>query len=162
PLEEITATVTKAQSVIATALSLLRRQLKPLLTLQERVATLQSRINALSAEVDGRVSLSQGGVDAPAMFSSRYVSQLTTSFRPGAQTGFVQGSWPGPSFIAQHGWVVILQAALSLGLALVLLRHRQELEQVEHWRFVATRPIAASLLVGVLSVVVFYERFPDI
>jgi len=57
---------------------------------------------------------------------------------------------------------VILQGVLSLVLALVFVRHRQQLEQVEHWRFVAKRPIAAGLLVGVLSVVVFYESPPDI
>ena len=37
PLEEITATVTKAQGAIDTALGLLRQQLKPLLAMQEQV-----------------------------------------------------------------------------------------------------------------------------
>src|SRR5262249_7579329 len=163
PLEEITTTVTKAQSAIANAPGLLPQQLKSSLSLQEQVGTLQTRINALTAEVDGRLSLSQGGIDAvPEMFSARYVSQLATALRAGAQTGFFQVSWPGRSFAAQYGWVAVLQAVLSLGLALVLFRHRQQLEQVEHWQFVATRPIAASLLVGIVSVAVFYERPPDI
>src|SRR5262245_47144573 len=42
PLEEITTTVTKAQSAIATALGLLRQQLKSSLSLQEQVGTLQT------------------------------------------------------------------------------------------------------------------------
>jgi hypothetical protein len=56
---------------------------------------------------------------------------------------------------------MILQGVLSLMLALVFVHYRPQLEQVEHWRFVAKRPIAAGLLVGVMSVVVFYESPPD-
>ena len=53
---------------------------------------------------------------------------------------------------------MVLQGVLSLVLALVFVRYRPQLEQVEHWRFVAKRPIAAGLLVGVLSGLVFYEQ----
>ena len=56
---------------------------------------------------------------------------------------------------------MVLQGLLSLVLALVFFRRRHQLEQVEHWRFIAKRPVAAGLLVGVLSAVVFYERPPD-
>ena len=82
PLEEITATMTKAQGAIDTALGLLRQQLKPLLAIQEQAGTLQTRINSLTAEVEGLISLSQGGVlvDAsPSMFSARYVFSIGTS-----------------------------------------------------------------------------------
>jgi small-conductance mechanosensitive channel len=164
-LEEITTTMNKAQGAIDTALGLLRQQLKPLLALQEQVGTLQTRINTLTAEVEGLLLPSQGDVlggVSPAMFSAPYFSQLAAALRTGVQTRLIQISWPGPSFVAQQGWVVVLQGVLALGLALVFLRHRHQLEQVEHWRFVAKRPIAAGLLVGVLSLAVFYERPPDI
>ena len=157
--------MTKAQGAIDTALGLLRQQLRPLLALQEQAGTLQTRINTLTAEVEGLLSLSQGGVSvraSPPMFSAPYVSQLAAALRAGVQTRLVQISWPGKSFFAQQGWIIVLQGVLSLGLAFVFFRHRHQLEQVEHWRFVAKRPIAAGLLVGVLSVVVFYERPPDI
>ena len=165
PLEEITTTVTKAQGAITTALGLLRQQLKPLLALQEQVGTLQTRTTTLTAEVQELLSLSQGGVAgdvAPAMFSARYVAQLATTLSAGVQTGLVQISWPGASFVAQEGWLMVLQGVLSVGLALVFFRHRQELEQVNEWRFIAARPLAAGFLVGVLSVVGFYGRPPDI
>jgi small-conductance mechanosensitive channel len=163
PLEEITTSVTKAQGIIDTALGLLLQQLKPLLVVQEQIGTLQLKLNALSAEVEGLLSLTQGGVlvDAsPAMFSGHYVSQLATVLREGTHTGLVQISWPEQSFFARQGWVFVLQGMLSLVLTLVLFRYRQQLAQVEHWRFVATRPVAAGLLVGILSVAVFYERPP--
>ena len=106
PLEEITATVTKAQGAIDTALGLLRQRLKPLLALQEQVGTLQTRINTLTAEVEGLISLTQGGVlvDAsPAMLSTHYVSQLAPALRDGVQTGLAQILWPGQAFFAQAG-----------------------------------------------------------
>jgi small-conductance mechanosensitive channel len=164
PLEEITATMTKAQGTIATALGLLRQQLEPLLATQEQAGTLQSRIDTLTAEIESLISLSQGGVlvdVSPPMFSARYSSQLATALRASVQTRLAQVSWPGKAFFARQGWIVALQGVLSLVLVLVLLRHRQQLEQVEHWRFVAKRPVAAGLLVGLLSAAAFYERPPD-
>jgi potassium-dependent mechanosensitive channel len=161
PLEEITTTVTKAQGAIATALGLLLQQLKPLLAMQEQAGNLQTRINTLTVEVEDLISLTQGGAlsDAsPAMFSTQYFSQLVPALREGVQTGLVQVSWPGKASFARQGWIAILQGSLSLVLALVFIRRRQQLEQVEHWRFVAKRPIAAGLLAGILSVVVFAER----
>jgi small-conductance mechanosensitive channel len=165
PPEEIATTVTKAQGVIDTALDLLLRQIKPLLVMQEQVGTLQTRIDMLIAGVEGLLSFTPGGVlmDAsPSMFSDHYVSQLATALGEGDQTRLVQIEWPEKSFFAQEGWIIILQGVLSLVLALVFTGHRQQLEQVEHWRFVAKRPIAAGLLVGILSVIVFYEHLPDI
>jgi hypothetical protein len=83
-LEEITATVTKAQGIIDTALDLLRQQLKPLLALQEQAGTLQTKINTLTAEVEGVISPSLGGVLAevsPVMYSTDYMSQLATALK---------------------------------------------------------------------------------
>jgi potassium efflux system protein len=164
PLEEITAIMPKAQEAIGTALGLLRQQIKPLLATQEQAGTLQSRIDSLTAEVEGLISLSQGGglVDvSPSMFSAQYFSQLAPALRAGVQTSLAQVSWPGKAFFARQGWIVVLQGVLSLVLVLVFFRHRQQLEQVEHWRFVAKRPVAAGLLVGILPAAAFYERPPD-
>ncbi|HEV8718764.1 MAG TPA: mechanosensitive ion channel domain-containing protein [Candidatus Binatia bacterium] len=163
PLEEITTTMTKTQGAIDTALGLLRQQLKPLLAMQEQAGILQNRINTLTAEVEGLISLAHGDVlvdTSPSMFSAQYFSQLETALRAGAQTSLAQVSWPGKSFFARRGWVVVLQGVLSLVLVFVFFRHRQQLEQTEHWRFIAKRPVAASLLVGALSGIVFYERPP--
>ena len=164
PLENITTAVTKTHGAIETALGLLRQQLSPLLAIQEHAGTLQTRINTLSAEVEGLLSLSPGGIRAdasPAMFSAQYFAQLAAALSTGVHTGLVQIAWPDKSFLARQGWLIVLQGVLSLMLALVLVRYRPQLEHVEHWRFVAKRPMAAGLLVGVMSVVVFYESPPD-
>jgi small-conductance mechanosensitive channel len=164
PLEQITTTVTRTQGAIETALGLLRQQLSPLLAIQEQAGTLQTRINTLTAEVEGLLSLSPGGILADAsaaMFSAQYFAQLAAALRTGVYTGLVQIAWPDKAFLARHGGIMVLQGVLALLLALVFVHYRPQLEHVEHWRFVAKRPIAAGLLVGVLSGVVFYESPPD-
>ena len=164
PLEHITTTVTRTKGAIETALGLLRQQLSPLLAIQEQAGTLQTRINTLTAEVEGLLSLSPGGILADAsaaMFSAQYFAQLAAALRTGVHTGLVQIAWPDKSFLARQGWLMVLQGVLALLLALVFVHYRPQLEHVEHWRFVAKRPIAAGLLVGVLSGVVFYESPPD-
>jgi potassium-dependent mechanosensitive channel len=164
PLENITTTVTRTQGAIDTALDLLRQQLRPLLAIQEQAGMLQTRINTLTAEVGGLIALSQGGTLADAsaaMFSAQYFAQLAAALRTGVHTGLVQISGPDKSFFARQGWIMVLHGVLSLMLALIFVHYRPQLQQVEHWRFVAKRPIAAGLLVGVMSVVVFYESPPD-
>jgi small-conductance mechanosensitive channel len=164
PLEKITTTVTRTQGAIDTALGLLRQQLSPLLASQEHAGMLHTRINTLSAEVEGLRSLTPAGflADAsPAMFSAPYVAQVAAALSTGVHTGLVQIAWPDKSFFARHGGIMLLQGVLSLLLALVFVRYRPQLQQVEHWRFVARRPLAAGLLVGVLSVAAFYESPPD-
>ncbi|MBI3796905.1 MAG: hypothetical protein HY268_08050 [Deltaproteobacteria bacterium] len=163
PLEEIAATLTKARSIIDAAFALLLRQLKPLLTLQNQAGNLQTRINALTAEVDGLMVLTHGDVslspDHP-MLSSQYFFELATAVRNGAQTGLAQVSWPGKIFLARHAGIVVLQGMLFLLLVLLFFRHRQQLERAEHWRFVAKRPVAASLLVAAVTGAIFYELPP--
>jgi small-conductance mechanosensitive channel len=164
PLEHITTTVTKTQATIETAFGLLRQQLSPLLAFQEQAGTLQTRINTLTAEVEGLIALSQGGTLADAsaaMFSAQYFSRLAAALRMGVHAGLVQIAWPEKSFFARQGWLMALQGVLSLLLALALVRYRPQLEQVEAWRFVAKRALAAGILVGVLSVAVCYESPPD-
>jgi small-conductance mechanosensitive channel len=159
-LTAITTTVARAQGVIDTALGLLQHQLEPLLVMQEQVGALQTRINTLTDEVEGLISLAHGGVaggGSPAMLSAQYFSQLAPALRESVHTGLGQIVWPGKEFVARQAWVGILQGVLSLMLALVFVRHRRQLEQVEHWQFIAKRPIAAGILVGVMSAVVFAE-----
>jgi small-conductance mechanosensitive channel len=165
PLEQVATTLSKVQGTIDTALDLLLQQLKPLLAIQEQAGYMQTRINTLTAEVEGLLSLTQGGVlvDAPPpMFSASYVAQLAAAISNGVYTSVAQVSWPGKSFFAQQGGIVALQGVLSVVLALVFFRRRQQLEQAEHWQFVAKRPLAAGLFVGIVTGAVCYRHPPTI
>ena len=123
PLEKITTTVTRTQGAIDTALALLRQQLRPLLAIQEQAGTLQTRITMLTAEVEGLLVLTPGGILAnasPAMFSAPYFAQLAAALSTGVHTGLGQIAWPDKAFFARQGWIMVLQGVLALLLALVL------------------------------------------
>jgi hypothetical protein len=112
PLENITTTVTRTQGAIDTALSLLRQQLRPLLAIQEQAGTLHTRITTLTAEMEGLLALTSGGILADAsaaMFSAQYVAQLAAALSTGVHTGLVQIAWPDKSFLARQGWIMLLQ-----------------------------------------------------
>jgi potassium-dependent mechanosensitive channel len=163
PIEEIATNVTRAREDIETALALLRQQLKRLLTVQQQAGTLQARVKKLTVDVQALLSLSRGGAlvnASPPMFSTDYAAQLKAALGAGVRTGLVQISWPEEGFFAEQGWIMVLQGIVSLGLAFVFFRHRHQLERVEHWQFVARRPIAAGILVGMMSVVIFFQRPP--
>jgi potassium efflux system protein len=163
PLQEVITTVSRAQEDIDTALSLIRQRLERLLTLQEQASILQARAKVLDAEAGALLSLSGGGAAvkaSPPMLSTDYLAQLATELRPGGLTRLVRLEWPGRAFFVQQGWILILQGMISLGLALVLYRHRNQLEQIEPWKLAARRPIAAGILVGVMAAAVLFERPP--
>jgi small-conductance mechanosensitive channel len=163
-LEEVAAIVTRAHETIDTALALLLQELSPLLALQHQAGHLQTRINVLTAEIDGLFVLVHGGDVAidpdPPMFSLPYFLELAATLRNGTQAELAQISWPGKSFFVRHAWILILQGMLFLLLTLLFLHHRQRMGRTEHWRFVAKRPIAASLLVAVVTGAVVYEPPP--
>ncbi len=163
PLEEVTGALAEAERDVDTALALLRQQLGRLLTLQEQASALQTRVRKLTSELGGPLSLSEDGALVGAsspLFSTSYVSQLTAALRAGVRTGFVRISWPERAFFAEQGWILVLQAMFSLGLAFIFFRKRHQLKQVENWRFVATRPISAGVLVGVIFFITFFQRPP--
>jgi hypothetical protein len=89
------------------------------------------------------------------MFSAHYFAQLAAALRTGVHTGLVQIVWPDTSFLTRQGWIMVLQGVLALLLVLIFVHYRPQLEQAEHWRFIAKRPMAAGLLVGVVSGLVF-------
>jgi potassium efflux system protein len=164
-LPEIAATIARVQGDIETALGILRRQLEPLLVLQAQIGALQTRIGALTAEVESLLPSSRRRVladSAAAMLSRRYASELAADLGAGVLPDMAEISRIARSFLAREGWIVALQVALSLLLALALVRYRHRLQGVEHWRFVAARPVSAALLIGLVSGVPLYERLPDV
>jgi small-conductance mechanosensitive channel len=160
PLEEVDATFTEAHETVDSALALLRERLGRLLTFQGEASALQARVKRLSFEVEGLSQEETLVGTSPPLLSTAYGSQLATALRAGARTRLVRISWPEAGFFARQGWIIALQAIFSLGLALIFVRKRRQLEQVEHWRFVARKPIAAGVLVGVLSMITLFQRPP--
>ena len=159
PLDKVKSTFTKAHQTMDTALNLIRQELEPLLTVQERAGNIRARIISLAAEIDGLI-LARGGVlleSSPPMFSSRYLAQFGSELWFGVHGGLAEVSLPRGRFFTRQGWIVFLQGLLTLALIIAIYRNRQVLQDSEHWQFVAERPFSAGLFLGVMTTLPFYE-----
>jgi small-conductance mechanosensitive channel len=90
------------------------------------------------------------------MFSSGYFSQFSSELSYAAQKSLNEISWPGSRFFARQGWIVLLQAFLTLFVCTAVFRNRRVLNESERWRFLAARPLSAGIFLGAITTVWFY------
>ena len=158
-LDQLKATFAKATSTIETALNLVIPQLERLLSLQEKTGDIQATIDALTIEIDHLIVENQRGAllyASPPMFSSEYFSQFSSELSYAAQKSLNEISWPGSRFFARQGWIVLLQAFLTLFVCTAVFRNRRVLNESERWRFLAARPFSAGLFLGAITTTWFY------
>ena len=156
-LAEVKTALAGAQKTIDSALILINQQLQPLLALLQKSGSVDGTIHRLMAELDGLTQAKRQAllvVETAPIFSLTYFSQLKnlTWFEVGRGTQAIY--WPKPEFYKNQGWILVLQIFTALLVILLIFRHRDRLMESERWRFLATRPIAAGLLLGV------YPFFP--
>ena len=159
-LDEVKQTFLTAHHTIDAALELLRQQIKPILAAQQHARDIQVRLDVLAADVDGVIATMGDNAlrhVTPTMLSPHYMAQFDSRLWYDVRNGLEDIVWPDRRFMTQQGWAMLLQGVLSLVVILAIVRHRQPLSQSEHWRFVATRPVAAGCFVGGMTAFVFYE-----
>jgi small-conductance mechanosensitive channel len=163
PLDEVRSIFEKAQKTIERALSLILKRLSPMLAVQQKAANIEVRTESLAAEIDELLVTIRGSVlveSSPPMLSSRYFSQFGGRLRYEVEKGLDDVTWPGASFFARQGWVVLFQLLLSLALIILIFRHRHQLKSSKQWCFIAKRPLSAGLFVGFMTFAAFYEGAP--
>jgi len=162
-LEEVKLIFRKAQKIIDTALSLILKQLKPMLAAQQKAGNIQARIDSLATETKGLIVAIKDTVlvdSSPPMLSSRYFSQFESGLWDESKKGLDEFQWPEREFFERQGWVALFQFLIALVLVIAIFRHRKQLERSEHWRFVGKRPFSAGLFVGLVTLNAFYEGAP--
>jgi small-conductance mechanosensitive channel len=163
PLDEVKLILERAQKTIDTALSLILQQLKPKLAIQQKAGNIQTMTTSLTAEIEGLVLIMKHVVlvdSSPPMFSYRYFAQFRTGLWYEVLKGLEEIKWPGTKFFSRQGWIVAIQALLSLALVIVIFRYRHQLESSKRGRFVAKRPFSAGLFVGLMALSMIYEGAP--
>jgi potassium-dependent mechanosensitive channel len=156
-LEEVKTTFTRAQHTIDTALSLVDQQLQPLLGLLQESGRIDGNINRLIAELDVLILARRQALlpdETAPLFSLTYLSQLKHLTSYEVERGVQAIAWPKPEFYKSQGWILVLQLTAALTVIFMIFRHRGRLRESERWRFMAERPLAAGLLLGI------YPFFP--
>jgi potassium-dependent mechanosensitive channel len=151
-LAEIKTIFTNAQNTIDSALLLINQQLQPLLVLLQETGKVDSTINRLIAELDNLASARRRALmpaETAPMFSWTYLAQLKDLTWFEAERGMQSLAWPKPEFYKNQGWILGLQVFSTLVIILLIFRYRDQIMESERWRFLAERPFAAGIILGI-------------
>jgi small-conductance mechanosensitive channel len=160
PGHTVEPTLARAQKSIDTALELIAKRLKLVLTVQEGAADIQAKVDDLEAAVSAMVTATRRDLfrkTAPSAFSAKFYTQFGQGIWQDLQKGINAVQWRDKHFVEMHGWKIIVQVLIILMISISIVRHRNKLEANEQWRFLARRPLSAGLLVSVGFIRPFYD-----
>lgn len=152
--------VDRANQTIADALSLILSRMQSLLELQSRQENLEFKAQELEAELDRLVEASRRGTqlqESPPMFSSAFVSQFRGELWLELGKGIDSVSWQFTRFWNRFGWVLLVQALLSIITVFAVYQRRDAIAASEHGSFMAKRPVSSGLFVGGIVAAAVFE-----
>ena len=158
--DQLRPTFAEAEEIIDTALALVLQQLKAMLTIQERARRIRSTIYSHNTELEVLISAERHVTKigtSPPMLSSRYYSQFRGELRYAVKKGMAEMVWIDSHSLARKGWVLLLQAVLSLFVFIALFRNRQSLKDSKRWGLLAERPFSAALFLGAMATLFLHD-----
>jgi potassium efflux system protein len=164
PLDEIRNTIAGAQKTIDSALLLINQRLQPLLALLQEAGGVDSTINRLIAELDNLAVARRRALmpeETAPMFSGVYLSRLKDLTWFEVERSGQTIAWPKPEFYKSQGWILGLQVFSALVIILLIWRYRDQVMESERWRFLAERPFAAGIILGVYPYFFFMAVLPS-
>lgn len=159
--EHLRTTFEKADGAIETALELILSRLTAVLGLQERGGNIQDKISAMDVELTAMIEDERRSTlldESPPMLSPHFLAPFKSGEIWSATRQVADEiTWPDSRFFSRYGWIVFLQAVLSLLLTISIYRNRPVLSESERWRFFAARPISAGLFAGYMLTGLIHE-----
>jgi len=152
--DQFKPTFAKANETIDSALNLILPRFNEMLAMQAKVGNIQIKIYSLVEELNGRIMAQRRGALTDKflpMLSIGYFSQFNSELWYEVIKGLNDIPWPDSRFFAQSGWVIILQAFLSLFMLITILRNRKVLKVDNRWQLIAARPYSAALFMGCMG-----------
>ena len=163
--EVLKSAFAKAHTIIDTAIHITQVQLETMLQYQAQGAEFKARIDTLEVKTLALISASYADsllAASPKMFSPDYFAQFRRDLFFKIVTSLRIIIVPDSRFVLKYGWFLITQIFLIFAVIFTIYRNRQPLFDSEHWRFLAERPVASGLFVGLLIFLLFpkYQFFP--
>jgi len=153
-------TIGRAKETIDKATTLISKELKSLLAMENKTAGVQATADSLFTDIEGLLEALRGDLlqkSAPSMFSSDYFGQFNTALWDDLRKGvgfFDAFEW---GVIQKNAIVIVLQVALWLIIAIIIMRNRSALAAEPHLLFIAKRPYSTGLLFGIVVSFPFYQ-----
>lgn len=161
--EQLILAFKKAHGTIDTGIGLVMQHLESLLVLQAKGGEVEGRIDVLAANLLGEIS-NVHQVDlfskVPPLFSLAYLAQFKGGLWSATLNDIRLSSWSGFRFFAQHGWIALLELCFVLGIIGVIHKNRETLNNSEHWKFLADRPVSSAIFINILTVALFVAYSP--
>ena len=142
--ETLRPTIARAKETIDKARKLISANLKSLLALENRAAGVQATADSLVAEIDSLLQALRGDLfqkSAPSMFSPEYFGQFNTAIRDDLRKGFEFVSESQWEVLQRNALFIVLQVALWLISALVIIRNRAALAAEPRLLFLPSDPL---------------------
>ena len=148
--EQLKLAFRKAHGTIDTGLDLITQHLENMLALQAKGGDVAGKIDTFDNDLSSVVSIARQDYllsKVPPLISFAYLAQFRSELWSAAVEDLVLMSWPGVRFYFQHGWMFFLHICLILLVISIIRRNREGLMELEHWKFLALRPIASAFFI---------------
>ena len=143
----------KAQETISTALDLIDTQLDRMLELQAKSVEIGKRFNLLKWQTGPTISsIRQKKIveRTPSMVSAAYFIQFDKEMLHAAWGDLSSMTVPDRQYLKDHAWGIFVQLVVTvLAIATIFLK-RKELRDSKQWSFLAERPVAVGLVIGLM------------
>lgn len=164
--EQLKLAFRKTHGTIDTGLDLVMHRLEQMLVLQAKGGDVAGKIDAFDNDLRSEISNTRQDYllsKVHPLISFGYLSQFSSGLWSAALEDLVLMTWPGFSFVSQHRWVFLLQLFLILIVYKIIRRNTEVLNNSEHWRFLADRPISSALFINTatLLLLVTYSSYID-
>jgi small-conductance mechanosensitive channel len=157
---QLTLALTSASNTVNTALGVINSHLNVLLSAQVKTSCILTNIHAFVAEVKELTRYQRRSVllkSSPPMLSTQYISQFRKELWQAAFKGIYLISLPDKQFFVQKGWIVLLQAFLTVIFIIIFCKNRAQLYESKNAQYLAARPFSAGVFLGVILTAPFYE-----
>lgn len=161
-LDQLRPIFREANRTINKALNLVLPRLDAMFRVQEKGADISVRLNVLAYELDEMITQERrGGLvnGVSSILSIGFFAQfLGAEFWNAVISAPREITWPDARFLAEHGWIVLFQIALSAAVIAALRRNRALLENSRRLPRIAQRTFSTGLFIGYVATMLIYEH----
>jgi small-conductance mechanosensitive channel len=163
PSQTLEPTFDRVRHIITGSKGDIDRAMESLTAQRQMAEVIRSSQSSLDIELDALVSVLGDNLmhkTARSMASSKYYRLLKKGLQKELPDSLHRLSSPDLQFFKRWGWLVFIQAVLSLFLCIGITQQRHRLMEKEQWRFIARRPIEVGIFVAAITTSSFYGAVP--
>lgn len=161
--DSVVQTITEAETIASTARKTLTNIDTPVASLLQRANEFLAEAKEFLSEVDNLMRVMRQDLfrrSRPAIFTPAYLAQFDQQLWNDLWVGIARLEFHAGSFLANQGWVIVLQLLLTLTFIYLFSSIKQNSIEQLNLEFIVERPYAASFLAGLAIAAPLLENPP--